>query len=151
MDTSKNMIWKILGLTLFSIILMSIPSISFAEECPQARKTSTAPKEFVKMQNPLRVNDKILKSADKLYQGKAKPIACKSCHGATGNGVGEPGFESIPMPRNFTCTQTMQKLPDGQLFWIIKYGSKNTSMFAFKDLSDHQIWQLIHYIRAFAK
>lgn len=151
MDTSKNMTWKVAGLALFSTMLMSAPSISFAEECPQTRKTSTAPNEFLKMQNPLPLNDKNLKSAEMLYQGKAKPIACKSCHGAAGNGVSESGFESTPSPRNFTCTKTMQKLPDGQLFWIIKNGSKNTSMFAFKDLSDHQIWQLVHYIRAFAK
>ena len=32
-----------------------------------------------------------------------------------------------------------------------KNGSKNTSMYAFSDLSNHQIWQLIHYVRTFAK
>ena len=151
MDTSMKMTWRMVGTLLFSIMLMSIPAISFAEECPQPRKTSTAPKEFLSKQNPLPLNDKNLKSGEKLFQGKATPIACKTCHGAMGNGAAEPDFESTPSPRNFTCTQTMQKLPDGQLFWIIKNGSKNTSMFAFSNLSDHQIWQLIHYIRAFAK
>ncbi|MZH02302.1 MAG: c-type cytochrome [Nitrospinae bacterium] len=151
MATSIKMIWRMVGLLLFLIMLMVIPAILFAEECPQPRKTSTAPKEFLTKKNPLPLNEKNLKSAEKLFQEKATPIACKSCHGTTGNGAAESDFESTPSPRNFTCTQTMQKLPDGQLFWIIKNGSKNTSMFAFSDLSDHQIWQLIHYIRAFAK
>ena len=151
MDTSKKMTSKVVGVILFSTILMSLPLLSFAEKCPQTRKTQTTPKEFLTMQNPLPLNDKNLKSGEKLFQEKAKPIACKSCHGVTGNGEGDPDFESTPSARNFTCAATMNKLPDGQLFWIIKNGSKNTSMFAFSDLSDNQIWQLVHYIRAFGK
>ena len=151
MDTSKKITSKVVGVILFSTILMSLPVLSFAEKCPQTKKTQTTPKEFLTMQNPLPLNEKNLKSAEKLFQEKAKPIACKSCHGVTGNGEGDPDFESTPSARNFTCAATMDKLPDGQLFWIIKNGSKNTSMFAFSDLSDHQIWQLVHYIRAFGK
>lgn len=151
MDTSKKLTWKMAGLILFSTMLMIFPALSFAEECPQTRKTPTAPEEFVTMKNPLPRDDRNLKSAEKLFQGKATPIACKSCHGAKGNGESEPDFESTPSPRNFTCTQTMKQISDGQLFWIIRNGSKNTSMFAFSNLSDHQIWQLVHYIRSFAK
>jgi cytochrome c553 len=151
MDTSKIMTWKMVGLIFFSTMLTSFPAFSFAEECPQTRKTPTAPKEFLNMQNPLPLNDKNLKSAEKLFQVKAKPIACKFCHGVTGNGEGDPDFESTPSARDFTCAATMKKLPDGQLFWVIRNGSKNTAMFAFSDLSDHQIWQLVHYIRSFGK
>jgi hypothetical protein len=146
MDTSK-----VVKLILFLTIFMRLSTLSFAEKCPQARKTPTAPKIFLSLQNPLPLNDKNLKSAEKLFQEKAKPIACKFCHGVTGNGEGEPDFESTPSARNFTCAATMDKLPDGQLFWVIKNGSKNTSMFSFPDLPDNQIWQLVHYIRAFGK
>jgi hypothetical protein len=148
-STENEKFWGLAKITLFSTLLMACPTLSFSEECPQNRKTPTAPKEFLAMQNPLLLNHNNLKFGEGLFQKKAKPIACKSCHGVTGNGEGEPGFESTPSPRNFNCTQTMQQLPDGQLFWVIKNGSKNTSMFSFGDLSDHQIWQLIHYIRAF--
>jgi mono/diheme cytochrome c family protein len=44
----------------------------------------------------------------------------------------------------------MNDIPDGQLFWIIRNGSKGTAMPAFKDLKDEQIWHLILYIRSFA-
>jgi hypothetical protein len=151
MDTSRKMTWKVVGLILLSIMFLVLPALSFAEKCPQIRKTPKAPKEFLNMQNPLPFNDKNLKSAEKLFQKEAKPIACKSCHGVTGNGESDPGFESTPHPRNFTCDQTMNQLSDGQLFWIIRNGSKNTSMFAFSDLSDHQIWQLLNYIRFLGK
>ena len=148
MDISNKKGSKVGGLTIFLVILMSVPTLSFAEECPQIRKTQIAPKEFLTMQNPLPLNDKNLKAAEKLFEKTAKPIACKTCHGITGNGVGDPGFESTPPSRNFTCTQTMQQLPDGQLFWIIKNGSKGAAMPAYSYLSDKKIWQLILYIRS---
>ena len=151
MDTSKKISSKVVKLIIFSTIFMSLSNLSFAEKCSQTRKTPTAPQNFLSLQNPLPLNDKNLKAAEKLFQEKTKPIACKFCHGITGNGQSDPDFESTPSARNFTCAATMDKLPDGQLFWIIKNGSKNTSMFSFSDLSDNQIWQLVHYIRTFGK
>ena len=52
-----------------------------------------------------------------------------------------------PPPRNFMCKETMQNIPDGQLFWIIKNGSPGTGMPAFSDLTDEQVWQLVILIR----
>jgi mono/diheme cytochrome c family protein len=132
------------------LMLMVTPGLVFAE-CPQKRKTPTAPEAFQKMQNPLPLNDETLKAGETLFQLQGKPIACKACHGEKGDGKAESGFESTPPPRNFTCAETMKALPDGQLFWIIRNGSPKTSMFAFPSLSDKQVWQLIHYIRQFSK
>jgi cytochrome c len=132
------------------LMIMVFPGLVFAE-CPQKRKTPTAPEKFLKMKNPLPLNDATLKAGETLFQLQGKPIACKACHGEKGNGKAESGFESTPPPRNFTCAKTMNALPDGQLFWIIRNGSPKTSMFAFPSLSDEQVWQLIHYIRQFSK
>ena len=121
-----------------------------AGECPQNRKTPTAPQKFLKMQNPIPLNDEALKAGENIFQLQGKPIACKVCHGAKGNGIAESDFESTPPPRNFSCVATMGPLPDGQLYWIIRNGSPKTSMFAFPSLSDKQVWQLIHYLRQFS-
>ena len=131
-------------------MLLLSPALVFAD-CPQNRKTPTAPQEFLKLQNPVPLSDKTLKAAETIYQLSGKPITCKTCHGEKGDGIAESGFESTPPPRNFTCAETMKALPDGQLFWIIRNGSPKTSMFAFPSLSDDQVWQLIHYIRQFSK
>jgi mono/diheme cytochrome c family protein len=131
------------------LMIMVFPGLVFAE-CPQKRKTPTAPGEFLKMQNPVTLNDETLKAAETIYQLSGKPITCKTCHGEKGDGNAESGFESTPPPRNFSCAETMKALPDGQLFWIIRNGSPKTSMFAFPSLSDKQVWQLIHYIRQFS-
>ena len=51
----------------------------------------------------------------------------------------------------------MEDRKDGQLFWIIKAGSKDTEMKAFGpgtdvNLSDEEMWKLVAYMRkAFTK
>ncbi len=137
---------------LFFLVITFSSSYGFAmEECSQIRKTPEAPQKYLSIKNPLPPDSKTLKTGESLFHNQAKPIACKTCHGITGNGKGDPGFESTPSARNFTCSKIMNKLPDGQLFWIIRNGSPNTSMFGYSDLEDSQIWQLIHYIRNFTK
>ena len=114
--------------------------------CPQNRKTLTAPKAYLEMKNPLRKEPRHIKKGKELSHIKAKPIACKQCHGMGGNGQGAMSLNMNPKPRNFTCNSTMSTISDGQLFWIIKNGSKGTGM-AKQNLKDNQIWDVIKYIR----
>jgi len=119
--------------------------------CPQSRKTEKAPSRYVLKQNPLFATAKNIERGKLLYQTEAKPMACKMCHGIRGNGNGRLARGLEPAPRNFTCEDTMKSLSDGQLFWIIKNGSKGTAMQAHKfTLSDKDIWQIIHYLKRFA-
>lgn len=141
---------KILFLSLLTFIMFPTMQ-AVSKDCPQARNTKKAPANFLSLNNPLKYNSSNIKAGENLYHHQAKPIACKFCHGVKGDGKGDPDFESTPSARNFTCTKTMETLLDGQLYWVIKNGSKNTSMFAFSNLSDRQVWQLVLYIRQFAK
>lgn len=119
--------------------------------CPQPRKTVAAPDEFLKLRNPLTATPQNVLAGKTLFQVDAKPSACRLCHGISGDGLGVMFKQVQPMPRNFTCYQTMDDLPDGQLFWIIKNGSPGTAMPSFKYLEDDQVWQLILYLRSFSK
>ncbi len=119
--------------------------------CPQARKTPEAPQEFLLMKNPLAETEENIQAGETLFKVDARPTPCLVCHGFQGNGMGIIHEQLKPKPRNFTCYYTMSGLPDGQLFWIIKNGSPGTRMPAFGVLSDEQVWQLILYIRQFAK
>ncbi len=113
--------------------------------CPQPRKTKSAPSADFKKEIP--------KSADAahgkaLYSKKAKPMACKNCHGDKGDGMGKLGKALKPNPRNFTCADTMKKVSAGQMFWVIKNGSAGTGMVAHKKtLKDKDIWDIVKYIR----
>lgn len=55
-----------------------------------------------------------------------------------------------PPPRNFACKETVNGIPDGQLFWIIRNGSPGTAMPSFEELTDEQIWQLVLFLRELA-
>ena len=119
--------------------------------CPQLRKTKKAPSKYALKNNPLFATAKNIERGKSLYQTEAKPTACKMCHGIRGNGNGRLARGLEPAPRNFTCEKTMKALSDGQLFWVIKNGSKGTAMPAHKfTMSDKDIWQIIHYLKRFA-
>ncbi len=117
--------------------------------CPQTRVTPQAPDKFLKLKNPVESNSENFIKGESLYQWTSEPSPCKVCHGPTGNGFGMMAQGLAALPRNFTCSQTMKAVSDGQMFWIIKNGSPATGMPAYKFLSDHEIWKLILYIRHF--
>ncbi|MGV7221938.1 MAG: c-type cytochrome [Nitrospinales bacterium] len=117
--------------------------------CPQVRNTEKAPEEFYNMKNPLKPTPANIFTGQTLFHFDVEPVLCRVCHGISGNGLGILIRELSPGSRNFTCARTMNDLPDGQLFWIIRNGSKGTAMPAFKNLKDEQIWHLILYIRSF--
>lgn len=118
--------------------------------CPEPRNTQKAPPEYYNLINPLEANTENIKKGKMLYQMKAKPMACKYCHGKTGDGNGPMAKGINPPPRNFTCAKTINGVPDGQLFWIIKNGSPETEMFSYNKLKDDEIWKIILYIRQLA-
>jgi mono/diheme cytochrome c family protein len=124
--------------------------LEFLPLCPQVRKTQQAPDAFLKLQNPLPATPENVFAGQTLFHFDAKPGPCRVCHGISGNGLGILFRELAPSPRNFTCSQTIDPLPDGQLFWVIKNGSPGTAMPAFKNMDDDQVWQLVHYIRHFS-
>ena len=128
---------------LFITIIFTLAMVSSAyAKCPEPRKTKSAPMVQDKTKKANKVNGK------KLFNKTAKPIACKMCHGKTGAGNGKLGKVLKPRPRNFTCKETMKEVSAGQMFWIIKNGSKGTGMVAHKKtLKDKEIWDIIKYIR----
>ena len=120
-------------------------AIAKPAKCPQPRKTKSAPGSIAKKDKTAKANKA---NGKKIFQKTAKPMACKMCHGPKGDGGGKLGAALKPAPRNFTCAATMKKVSAGQMFHIIKNGSKGTGMVAHgKPLKDKQIWDVVKYIR----
>jgi mono/diheme cytochrome c family protein len=142
--------YEIKIVTLFMILALAgfgFSSSAWAGEkgpCPQPRKTKSAPANLVNASIPASAS---VEAGKKIFEKSAKPMACKMCHGSEGNGAGKLGKALKPQPRNFTCSATMKSVSPGQMFWIIKNGSKGTGMMAHgKTLKDKQIWDVVKYI-----
>ena len=121
-----------------------------SSECPQPRFTGTAPDEYLARKNPMAA-DANLAEAERIFRGSGNRVSCASCHGAKGDGRGEMAAMFDPRPRNFQCAKTVNDIPDGQLFWIIRFGSPGTSMPGHPALSEAQAWALVAYLRHLAK
>jgi mono/diheme cytochrome c family protein len=102
--------------------------------------------------NPLPATEETIEKGKKLFHGKA---FCVTCHGKDGKGFGgdiEPGTLKGPLPRNFTDKEWQAVRTDGELFWILKNGSKGTAMAPFIPLilTEEEAWQVLRYVRWFA-
>lgn len=147
----KRALWFV---AIFMILAGWAPDLLLAKEplqCPQPRFTQKAPEEIYNLKNPLESTAENLQNGKMLYQTRAKPMPCKLCHGVSGDGRGPMARGFNPPPRDFTCSETINGVPDGQLFWIIKNGSPGTGMLAYKSLKDEQIWQVLLYVRQLAQ
>ena len=133
---------------IFTLAMVSSAYAAKKAECPQPRTTKSAPSSDAKRDKTKKANKA---NGKKLFQKTAKPLACQQCHGKKGDGTGKLGaaFKSPKAPRNFTCKETMKKVSSGQMFWIIKNGSKNQPAMVShkKTLKDKEIWDIVKYIR----
>ena len=103
--------------------------------------------------NPLPASEEMIAKGKALYEGKA---FCKVCHGPDGKGLGKdiaPGSLKGPLPRNFTDKKWQAARTDGELFWILKNGSKGTAMAPFIPLilTEEEAWQVLRYVRSFGQ
>lgn len=136
---------------LLAALLAALPALALDKaECPQPRFTGKAPPEYYDRASPIAPGTDVSASRA-IYVGDGRKAACATCHGVEGDGRGELSDMFDPRPRNFRCAQTISGVPDGQLFWIIRFGSPGTSMPAHRHLSDDQLWRLVAYLRTMAK
>jgi cytochrome c len=152
MGVAMNCIRLTFIIVFFVIGTLLVPDLARAsEDCPQPRNTLKAPKNIYNKKNPLRNTRKNISAGEELFFQVRKELGCVRCHGVLGNGKGDMAKGLEPPPRNFSCTPMMNKIPDGQLFWVIKNGSANTGMYTYSKLKDKDVWQLILFIRQFSK
>ena len=143
--------WRGAVLVALAATVLSVQAAPPAAQCPQPRFTGKAPEEYYSRTNPLQSDASNLGAGENLYLGKAGGSGCAICHGDRGEGNGPLATQFNPPPRNFACARTVNDIPDGQLFWIIKFGSPGTSMPSHPRLTDEQIWQLVLHLRRLAK
>jgi len=108
-----------------------------------APEATTAPAEAAKA-NPVKPTAESLAKGKKLYG-----FDCAMCHGDNGDGKGDMASD-IKNVTDFANPDAMKNLSDGNLFNVIRKGKG--SMPAEGDRGkDEDIWNLVNYIRSFAK
>jgi|APSaa5957512535_1039671.scaffolds.fasta_scaffold120129_1 mono/diheme cytochrome c family protein len=153
----KNIFSRLVLPFLLLYFLIQVPllhagaDISGEGKCPQPRKTKSAPKKFFAAKNPIKSTPESLEEGEALYHFDVPVMQCEKCHGKNGNGFGMMAWSLRPKPRNFLCKKAMSKVSDGQMYWIIKNGSKRTGCLPNRSLSDDQIWKLVLYVRELSK
>ncbi|MEK6642160.1 MAG: cytochrome c [Nitrospirota bacterium] len=106
------------------------------------------------MSNPLPATPSTVENGKKIYEGKG---FCRACHGADGKGLLgsdiDPGSLKGPLPRDFSDRDWQAARTDGELFWILKNGSKGTAMASFIPLvlTEEEAWQVLRYVRSFGQ
>lgn len=142
---------KRLALWVGLLVALSPPaSAPFAAErhIMQPRVPVESLAEARALRNPLPDSPDVVAKGSALYRGKG---TCVNCHGQNGEGDGPVAASLDPSPRNFHHHGFWRHRTEGELFWVIKYGSSGTSMIGFGDvLSDEEIWTVIQYERSFA-
>ena len=103
--------------------------------------------------NPYAPIPEIMEQGKMLFEDKA---FCRTCHGIDGKGLGSdinPDNFRGPLPRNFTDKDWQAARTDGELFWILKNGSKGTAMASFIPLvlTEEEAWKVISYVRSFGR
>lgn len=104
-----------------------------------------APARVRNMANPVQATESNIDAGESIYRQR-----CAKCHGDGGDGKGEKAGELSMMPTNFTNRSEMKGLTDGELFWRISVGHR--PMPAYKEkLTEKERWQVVDFIRTFAK
>jgi len=87
-------------------------------------------------------------------QAKAKEIYsidCAMCHGDNGNGKTDLATSMDMTMPDFTDPKSLDGKMDGELFNVIRNGKDKMPNEAEGRASDHEVWNLIIYIRDFSK
>ena len=72
---------------------------------------------------------------------------CVFCHGAPGVDASEAGEGLNPAAPDLTI-ESVQRRPDGELFWIVQNGIRMTGMPAFGGThKDAEIWKIVAFLR----
>jgi mono/diheme cytochrome c family protein len=140
---------KIMGLS----VLLSVVLIGSDLEAGQHMMRSRVPAEKIDearaLTSPLPQSAGIVEQGKALYEGKG---TCINCHGANGRGDGTGAATLNPPPRVFRSHGFWQHRTEGEIFWVIKYGSPGTAMIPFGGLlTDEEIWTVMQYERSFAE
>jgi len=138
-----------LALALSAIFLFAIPVLTQQQSpiTPGQKPSPYAviPVEATKQQNPVKPSQESTARAKKWWT-----LDCEMCHGKSGDGKGDTAKEMKLTMMDFTNPDTLRDRTDGELCYIIKNGHNDMPAEGPR-VKTEEAWDLVNYVRAFAK
>ncbi len=149
---SENLIRRVGG---FSIALLQVfTTLVFAlppEHEPLKPRVPIQHRAYYRnLQSPINPQTKA-NSEELIVAGrKVYERICVNCHGKSGKGDGlSSGFLPV-LPRDLTNCLFQHKRTDGELFYVIKFGSWPMPPMV-PSITEREVWTVIPYIRTFCQ
>jgi mono/diheme cytochrome c family protein len=135
----------------FVSALLLLTFLVFAQDkqaSPKSAATSpisAIPIDAARRENPVKP------SAESLARGKKQyGYDCIMCHGKTGDGKGDVATDMKLKMNDETDPALLKDRSDGELFYIIQKG-KDQMPPEGNRVKDETIWDMVNYVRSFAK
>jgi mono/diheme cytochrome c family protein len=135
-------------LVLGAILLASFTTASSQPNSTQEKPASAEPKmspEDAAKKNPITPTTEGLAEARKTYG-----YSCAMCHGKSGDGKGDLAAEMKLELRDWRDPTSLEKVTDGELFWIISNGKGKMPGEGDRS-SDKARWNFVNLVRSFSK
>lgn len=138
----KRSIPILLALLVFTWVLWAQQAQTPPKTTPPAEYK--IPPETAQKANPVKPSPEGLAKAKKTYA-----IDCAMCHGENGDGKGDLAADMKGVT-DFTKPDALKDRTDGELFHIIRKGKGDMPPEGDR-AKDDDVWNLVNYIRSFAK
>ncbi|PYU51043.1 MAG: hypothetical protein DMG48_10900 [Acidobacteria bacterium] len=134
----------VLGAFLLASLGISSAKPDFTQEKAGSADSKMTPEDAAK-KNPVASTPEGLAEVRKLYG-----YNCAMCHGKTGDGKGDLAADMKLELRDWRDANTLEKVTDGELFWIISNGKGK--MPGEGDRTKERVrWNFVNLVRSFAK
>lgn len=120
------------------------PGLNFTQEKTGATEAKMTPDDVGK-KNPIAPSAEGLAEARKFYG-----YNCAMCHGKEGDGKGDLAQDMKLELRDWRDSSSIEKMTDGELFWIISNGKGKMPGDGDRD-KEKMRWNYVNLIRSFAK
>jgi mono/diheme cytochrome c family protein len=111
------------------------------QAAPATAPAQTTPDEWVHKTNPVKPTSESQARAKQIYGWD-----CAMCHGDNGNGKGDVAVDQKLAMRDFRDPNSLGKLTDGEMFYIIHEGKGQMPSEGPRAKTD-EVWNLVIYLR----